>query len=392
MDSFDVVVIGAGITGCATAWALAGEGLDIAVIDRFAPAAMASGWTLAGVRQSGRHPAELPLALAAVRIWESLGEELGAPTHYTRRGNLRLARDAAEYGQIRAMVEQQSGDGLDLVFLPDNAAIREIAPAVSDTIPGASFCATDGHADPQATSAAYVGALKRRNVSFGLGETVEAIETGAGRVTGVRTSRRRIATSRVVLAAGALGNLLLEPLGLAIPLEQPAVTVIRTAPVTSVLEQVIGVAGGDWAGRQEIDGRLRVTSGMLPWDGRMEIEPHPDGQKPLVRPSLASLREVITKLEALLPGLGAARMEQAWAGIIDLTPDALPVLSPAPGVDGLIVGMGFSGHGFCLGPVSGQVLADLALERRPAFPLDAFAHARFAAKTGQPRAGLTLHG
>lgn len=280
MDSFDVVVIGAGITGCATAWALAKEGLRIAVLDRFGPAAMGSGWTLAGVRQSGRDPAELPLAIAAAGIWETLHEELEAPTHYTRRGNLRLARDEAEYARIRAMVEAQADSGLDISFLPDSDAIRAIAPVISSAIPGASFCASDGHADPQATSAAYVGALQRRGVSFAMGETVAAIEVSGSRITGVRTDRRRIAAGRVVLAAGAMGNDLLAPHGLAIPLEQPMVAVIRTVPIPPILDQVIGVAGGDWAGRQERSGRMRMTSGMQPWSGWIEVETRPEGPAP----------------------------------------------------------------------------------------------------------------
>lgn len=392
MDSYDVIVIGAGITGCATAWALSADNLRILVLDRFGPAAMASGWTLAGVRQSGRDPAELPLALAAVKLWSTLHEELGAPTGYVRGGNLRLARNEAEYARIRAMVDAQSNQGLDLTFLPDTAAIKAVAPAVSPMIPGASLCATDGHADPQATSQAYVAALKRRGVDFAMGETVEALEVSGARVTGVRTTQRRIGAGRMILATGAMGNELLAPLGLAVPLDQPMVAVIRTVPVAPVLAHVIGVAGGDWAGRQETSGRLRLTSGMLPWDGTMDIEQRPEGPRPRVRPPLSSLHEVIAKLDQYLPGLSAAAVDEVWSGLIDLTPDALPVLSTAPGLEGLVIGMGFSGHGFGLGPVSGQILADLALDRAPALPLEAFAHARFQNGADARRAPLTLHG
>lgn len=392
MDRCDVIVIGAGITGCATAWALAGEGLDIVVVDRFGPAAMGSGWTLAGIRQSGRDPAELPMAIAAAKIWETLHEELEAPTHYTCRGNLRLARDETEYARLRAMVEDQAEDGLDLTFLPDNDAIRDIAPAISIAIPGASFCASDGHADPEATSAAYVAALKRRGVTFAMAEAVVAIEVTGSRVTGVRTDRRRIAAGRVVLAAGAMGNDLLAPLGLAIPVEQPMVAVVRTIAIPPVLHQVIGVAGGDWAARQDLGGRVCMTSGMQPWSGWLEVEARPEGPRPRVRPPLSSLHAVVAKADQLLPGLSTAPVEAVWAGLVDMTPDALPVLSKAPGVDGLVIGMGFSGHGFGIGPVSGQVLADLVRDRTPAYPLDAFAHARFAANADQVRSTLMLHG
>lgn len=390
MEKFDVVVVGAGISGCATAYSLAKAGVKVAVIDCFGPAAMASGWTLAGVRQSGRDPAELPMAIKAVDIWQTLHEELGAPTHYTRRGNLRLARNEAEYEQIEALVESQRAQGLELDFLPDNTTIRSIAPAVSTKIFGASYCPTDGHADPQATSAAYVGALKRLGVTLIMGEAVEAIDVEGGKVCGVSTASHKFMAERVVLAAGLFGNDLLKPHGPCVPIEPAMVAVIRTVPVPKVLDQVIGVSGGDWAGRQEVTGRLRITSGALAWNGEMTTVETTNGPRPVVRPPLSSLREVIEKLGHLLPGLESAPIEEFWAGLLDLTPDALPVLDHAPGIDGLVVGMGFSGHGFCLGPVTGQILSELVLDRRPNEDLTAFKFDRFDGTTSS--ASLELHG
>src|SRR6266446_4518144 len=110
----DVVVIGAGISGAATAYELAIAGHRVVLLDRYGPAAMASGWTLAGVRQSGRDPAELPLARAAVDIWATLHDRLDAPTHYRRGGNLRLARDAAEVASLQAIIAGQTAAGLDI--------------------------------------------------------------------------------------------------------------------------------------------------------------------------------------------------------------------------------------------------------------------------------------
>ncbi|UWL61888.1 FAD-binding oxidoreductase [Brucella pseudintermedia] len=390
MEKFDVVVVGAGISGCATAYSLAKAGATVAVIDRFGPAAMASGWTLAGVRQSGRDPAELPMAMKAVAIWQTLHEELGGPTHYTRGGNLRLARNEAEYEQIKALVESQKAQGLDLDFLPDNATVRNIAPAISEKILGASYCPTDGHADPQATSAAYIGALRRLGVVLFMGEPVQAIDVEGGKVCGVSTASRKLAADRVVLTAGLFGNELLKPHGLSVPVESPMVAVIRTVPVLRILDQVIGVSGGDWAGRQEVTGRLRITSGALAWNGEMATIETASGTRPVVRPPLSSLREVIEKLGQLLPGLENTPIEEFWAGILDLTPDALPVLDYAPGIEGLVVGMGFSGHGFCLGPVTGQILCDLVCGRRPNEDLTAFKFDRFDGI--RHSASLELHG
>jgi sarcosine oxidase subunit beta len=127
----DVVVIGSGISGAAAAYELAKDGVDVVLLDRFGPAAMASGWTLAGVRQSGRHAAELPLAKAAVEIWSSLAEELDGPTGYRRDGNLRLARTPDEVPVIRDLVAEQSQAGLDLELLSAPFALKPMTAASS---------------------------------------------------------------------------------------------------------------------------------------------------------------------------------------------------------------------------------------------------------------------
>jgi sarcosine oxidase, subunit beta len=111
-----------------------------------------------GVRQSGRDPAELPLARAAVAMWVTLAEELGAETHYRRSGNLRVARDEAEIAMIREVVQSQAAAGLDITLLPDNRAVREVAPAVSERALLASYCTSDGSADPTSTVLALVRA------------------------------------------------------------------------------------------------------------------------------------------------------------------------------------------------------------------------------------------
>ncbi|RWM24665.1 FAD-binding oxidoreductase [Mesorhizobium sp.] len=391
-EAYDFIVVGAGISGSAAAYQLARQGHKVVVIDRFAPAAMASGWTLAGVRQSGRHPAELPLARAAVELWTTLEEELGAPTHYTRKGNLRLARNEEEYEHIRRMVEEQSADGLDLSFLPDNATLRAMAPALSPAILGASFCPTDGHADPHATVGAFVAAAERAGASFRNHERVTAILVEGGRVMGVATDKDNYSAPRVILAAGLFGCELLGPLGLDVPIDVRMVTVIRSVPVERVLDQVIGVAAGNWAGRQEVNGRFRVTSGGQAWHKRMDINGGERSPRPAVHPPMATLGEVVAEMERLLPGTTAHAVEEVWAGLIDMTPDALPVLDTAPAIEGLVIAMGFSGHGFCLGPITGQILAALALGDETGFDLSAFAATRFNSRPDLPQEAMTLHG
>lgn len=387
MSASDIVIVGAGINGCATAYHLAREGHRVVVVERYAPAAMASGWTLAGVRQSGRHPAELPLARAAVEIWPALAAELGAETGYTRDGNLRLARTEDEITVIRTLVDDQRRAGLDLVFLAGAADVRAIAPAVSPAVLAASFCPTDGHADPLATVQAYRAAAERHGARFRLGEGVRSIELKGDRVAAVLTDRVRIACGTCVIAGGVHANDLLTPLGLTVPLRVPMVTVLQTDPAPPLLKPVLGVANADFAARQQLDGRLRVTSGATAWHGAMA-----DGEVPVVNPSVASVADTIEVVAAALPVFREARVARIWAGLLDLTPDALPVIERAPEIAGLVIAAGFSGHGFGIAPVTALLLRDLVVGDTPRLPLDAFRRSRFATDGGRASAPLTLHG
>ncbi len=390
MSSYDIAIVGAGITGCSAAYQLARAGARVVVIDRYGPAAMASSWTLAGVRQSGRDPAELALARRAVALWADLDAELEAPTQYRQGGNLRLARTPSEVDTIRRMVAEQRALGLELQFLEDINTIRAITPALSDRVRAASFCPTDGHADPQATVAAFVSAAERSGAAFRFGERVEAIELGAGGVAALRTTAGRIPVGQCILANGIGINDLLEPLGLTIPLRIPMVTVVQTAPMAPVLAPVLGVANADCAARQEVGGQLRVTGGAEDWHGELD---ETDSGRPRVAPTTAAVRRTIERVGELLPDFANARIRRIWAGLLDLTPDALPVIDRAPGLDGLIVAAGFSGHGFGIGPATGEILRDLARGEQPGLSIESFAFDRTALRDAGARpAQLTLHG
>ena len=389
----DVVVVGAGISGAATAYELASAGLRVTLLDRYGPAAMASGWTLAGVRASGRHPAELPLAQAAIADWEGLADKLGAPTGYVQRGNLRLARTEAHVASLRAMVDEQRAAGLPLEML-DAASVRALAPAVTPAVHGASYCPTDGQADPAATVAAFCAAAERAGATLRFGEAAVAIETEGERVVAVRTERGRIACAAVVLATGVPSNDLLAPLGLTLPMTPQAVTLLRTAPAAPVLDQVIGVADASCAGRQERDGRFRFTGSGGPWSGgtRFDDAPIAEGRRPgpRLRPTLHDVAEVAGLFGALVPAALEAPFGECWVGLIDSTPDALPVIDRV-GPDGLVLAAGFSGHGFCLGPATGRICASLARGETPNLPIEAFRLGRFGTGVGTADA-LTLHG
>lgn len=384
-----ILVIGGGITGAATAWHLAKTGRAVRLVERHRLAAMASGWTLGGVRQSGRDPAELPLALAAIAEWPGLAETLQAETGYTRDGNLRLARDESEAAIIRGIVESQRALGLDLTFLDGNAAVRAVAPAISERVVAASFCPSDGYADPVAATHAFARAAERCGARIEEGVAVHRLVARDGRIAGAETDAGFIAAQTLVLAAGTHSPTLLASAGgeiPALPLSVQQVQVVLSEPGPRVFRQVFGVANANCAGRQQPDGRFRFTSGIGAYPG------DPDRwSKAALAPSGDDIAELRARVGRVLPAAAETPVEASWGGLIDMTPDGLPVIDAPGEIPGLVVAAGFSGHGFGIAPATARLAAALALGEKPFLDPAAFRLSRFG-ETTAPAASLTLHG
>ena len=366
----DVIIVGGGISGVCAAWALAREGVAVRLLEKGGLASMASGWTQGGVRQSGRDPAELALARAAVARWQGLGDELGEDVEYRQGGNLRVARDADEVPAVRRMVDAQRRLGLDLELIEDRASLRELAPWISDEVCAASFCASDGQANPVKTVHAVARAAQREGAVIETGVSVRALRRDGERVCGVVTDAGDVDGDAVIVAAGVHTPALLAGVDLHQPMRLHHVCVMQTVPVPPFMTQVFGTAKADGSGRQEVDGRVRVTSGVQPW-------PKADGawRDDDVMPAAGVVASVVARASRVIAGFADLPVSRVWGGLIDQSPDGLPVLD-AP-VPGLVVAAGFSGHGFALGPVTGDLLRDLALGREPAFDLAPFRLARF---------------
>jgi sarcosine oxidase, subunit beta len=380
----DVIVIGGGISGTATAYELARRDVRVTLVERGDLASMASGWTLAGVRQSGRHPAELPLAQAAVNRWAGLADELGGDVEYRQHGNLRLARTDEEILTIQRVVDDGNGAGIPMELLAGSDAVRNVAPALTPGIRAASFCPTDGHANPTLTVRAFADAAQRHGATIRTQTEVLGIVEDRGRVRGIRTRDGRLEAGVVVVAAGIYTPRLLAPLGLGLPMNITLVPMANTTAMPPALQQVLGVANGGFAGRQEVSGRFRLCGSPVLWDGTQHTSEN-------VMPSLQQMQSTLADAMSLLPQLAEVGVSRVWGGLIDRTPDVLPVIERVTEVEGLVIGAGFSGHGFCLGPVTGEILADLATTGTTSHPIAPFALDRFARQTHEAEA-LQMHG
>ena len=160
--------------------------------------------------------------------------------------------------------------------------------------------------------------------------------------------------------------------------------VVQTEPAEPALDPVLGVAEGTFAGRQEASGRYRLIGRSEPWHGT-----HHSATNTL--PTMRHVTEMMSTILGILPDVANLRIHRIWGGVIDRTPDVIPVLDRVPEYGGLVVGAGFSGHGFGIGPVTGEILADLATTGTSRFDLTPFALARFAQETIREDA-LLMHG
>ena len=385
----DIVIVGAGITGGSTAYELSKAGFKVEVFERYFPAAMASGWTLAGVRQSGRHQAELPLAKYSIDKWSSLSEELQYNIGYIQEGNLRLARDEGESSTIQLLVKQQKEAGLDITYLSNNKSVREVAPLLSEQIHSASFCRTDGHADPVATVEAYKLAAERNGCIFHIGREVKKLCIDEGKLEGVVSSEGRINTNSCLLACGVQTNLLMTDSNFSVPMSIPIVTVIQTEPVDKILKPVIGVGNANMSMRQEKSGSFRLSSGAQDWNGSLTEK----DKKPYACPSLEKVYTTLDLGFNVLPLLKKSPIRDIWGGLLDLTPDALPVMDKVPDINGLYVASGFSGHGFGIAPATSHILSNLLLNKPSELPAEAFSIRRFENhKSSEENEEPTLHG
>ena len=247
----DVIVVGAGIVGNATAYYLAKKGLRVTVLE--ASDFIGNGGSSrngGGVRQSGRNPKELPLMVWGVKnIWPFLSEELGVDTEYMQGGNLRLGKTAEHIAILQRLADGAKKCGVDVKMI-DAAQVKEINPYISDEVIGASWCPTDGHANPLITTLGYYKEARKLGVDFITGAPVTRIRTMGGHVAGVESCEQFFDAPFVVVAAGYESNAILKTVGISIPMKKIALSCLVTEAEPQMFRQMLGTAMADFYGHQ----------------------------------------------------------------------------------------------------------------------------------------------
>ncbi|MEI2731746.1 MAG: FAD-binding oxidoreductase [Dermatophilaceae bacterium] len=416
----DVVVVGGGIVGLAAAYELAVRGLQVCVLDRGAAGAAQSTRSWGFIRQQGRSVEELPLMIEANRMWRELEARLECDIEWIQGGNLRLTDNADRVEDYGRWIEVARSFGLDSrVASPDE--VGQILPGFTGRYLTAIFTPSDGQVNTVKVVAGYLGALRSLATQIYEHAQVTSIVTSGGRVAGVLTRDGFIAAPRVVLAAGVGSTALLRPLGLDVPAHFVGQTVALTTAVPRLTQACVWT--GEIGFRQAPSGAIVLSSGgrgdvkfdlaslstlasprqmsqAVPmfWKNREYLRVRPrevvgavrhrhDGGLFADTPSYADVDHSLAVLARYFPQL-TCDVAVAWAGTIDGTPDALPIIEAVDRPSGLVVATGMSGHGFGIAPSVGKVVADLVTGTHTDHDLRPFRLKRF--REGEAKAPAHL--
>ena len=373
----DVVIVGGGIIGCATAYYLAKKSKSVIVLE--ASDNIGNGGSSrngGGVRQSGRDPRELPLAMYGIKyIWPGLSEELGVDCEYHKDGNLRLGKTEEHLKILEGLTERAKACGLDVRMI-DAKEVKEINPHLSDEVIGASWCPTDGHANPMKTTLAFYKKAREMGVRFITGEPVTGLKKNKGRVSLVYGESGAVYEGEyVMVAAGYESRDILETVGIDVPMHTELMECLVTEAEPPMFDQMLGTAEADFYGHQS-------DHGSFVFGGSSGIELNNRDHGPKNSPSNPAITApcICRGIMKYFPELEDAKIVRTWAGFLDMCQDGVPVLGFADEAPGLVIACGFSGHGFGIGPAVGEQLAMLMIEGQTSVDISGLRYGRFKAK------------
>ncbi len=365
----NVVIIGGGISGCSIAYNLAKKGVkDIIVVEKSYLTSGSTGRCGAGIRMQWGTERNCKLSKMSVEFYENANEELEyeRDIEFNQGGYLMVAGTEKEDEQFKKNVELQNKLGIPSEYLTPKEA-KKIIPHMDETkIIGATFCPKDGHLNPFHTTEAYANAAKRLGVEFMTYTEVTGIETSNDKIVGVNTDKGFISTPIVVNAAGGYAKTIGEMVNVDIPVYTERHQVLVTEPVEPIQKPMYMGFSLNIYCQQTPHGSFIIGRG--------------DSNEPKdfrINSSWGFMEKMAKTCCELLPLLGKLNVVRQWAGLYTMTADAQPIYGSVEGLDGFYLAVGFSGHGFMLGPATGLLMAETILGEPNTIPIDDLDVGRF---------------
>ncbi len=365
----DVVIIGAGISGCSIAYNLAKKGVkNVVVIDRSYVSSGSTGRCGAGVRMQWGTETNCKLAKQSIEFYENANEilEYNRDVTFYQGGYLLLATTDKEMDQFKKNVKLQNSLDIPSRMVSIEEA-KEIVPHLNtDELLGAAFCQKDGFLDPFLTTDAYYKAAKRLGVEFMTYTEVTGIKREGNKITEVMTNKGSIITGTLVNAAGGYSKNVCEMVGIDLPVYSERHQILVTEPIEHVQGPMVMSFSKNIYCQQNPKGPFIMGRG--------------DDREPRdlrITSSWEFLEEMAKTVTSILPPVGNLRVIRQWAGLYNITPDKQPVYGTAEGLDNFYLAVGFSGHGFMFGPLTGIVIAEMITKSKPTIDVSLLGIDRF---------------
>jgi len=386
----DTLVVGGGLLGCAVAYYLAREGLDVLLVEKEQLNRQASGQNAGslhfqleyrmienGVAAAQKAAEALPLHLDAQQRWMALSGELGADLGIAQHGGLMVAEDAAQVAVLERKIALERSFGLDVTLL-DQAELRRRAPYLGPAVVAAAFCAGEGKADPRRCALAYAGAAVRHGAAIRSQVGVDELAL-VGRSAGWRARLSDGSTVRartIVIAAGAWSGRVAQLAGVALPVSPVGLTMTATGRTAPLVKHLVQHAGRRLSMKQTPEGNILIGGGwparLRHLQGIVDLERRPELLLTSMTANLAAAAEVV-------PGVAHVPVLRIWTGTTALVADQLPLLGEVPKTHGVYIATG--GSAFTLGPTYARILADQILARPSSFNTQAYDPKRFGSLT-----------
>jgi glycine/D-amino acid oxidase-like deaminating enzyme len=368
MVSADVIIIGGGLQGLSTALHLASKGKAVIVIEKETAGRHASGVNAGGVRRLNRALPEIPLSLASQKLWHRMASLVDHDCGFRPDGQIQLAENHEDMAKLEERHRVVASLGYTHEELVDKKKLRRLVPAASDHCIGALYCQGDGFAEPYLTSFAFRGKAASLGAQIYENTPVTAIERSQS-LWRVRTGSSRFEAPILVNCAGAWGSRIASWVGDNVPLTPTPLMMMVTARVQSFLRPVVGLAGRKLSFKQMPSGTVVIGGGYI---SKLNME----REKTII--DFTQLKISAQTVRDVFPLMKHVPIVRSWAGIEGVLPDQIPVIGPSRNAPQAFHAFGFSGHGFQLSPIIGQILSELIIQGRSSLPIEAFLVGRFA--------------
>jgi glycine/D-amino acid oxidase-like deaminating enzyme len=365
----DIVVVGAGVSGLATALPLAKAGREVVVLDRGEPWSDASGANAGTLSAQVKQREVLQLTREAIGLWERMGEDYGIDVGFGRPGGIRVATTDGQVEQLRGEIDAQKDEGLEVELLQPSA-LRAMAPWLGPVVKAASFCKWDAYSSPLIAGNAMISGARALGARIEGNTAVTAMRHQPGSTHGryvIVTDKGVIHAKDVVVAAGAWAGKLAAMLNAEFPVEVDVNMLTVTEPAPLSIDRIVTHAAGILSIKQHPNGTCLIGGG---WQGRGSAE---TGTKEIDYERLVHNMRVAA---SVIPSLADLRIVRSWAGFDAVAPDALPVLGRLTGHDNAWV-VACARGGYSQAPALGAALAEMVLKNTEMREYATFSPRRF---------------